>query len=197
MVFMYRPKPFSRVLVPLYLEPIRCFLLGYAATRFLRMASMQRLVQIMETYIKVRSFVRSCFLWFACAWRFSIIRLSMRFCTFGVLAWLLMFRLRSIPFRTSISIFLVIVSHTSFANAERYRGVFFINSHFLLTLWWAFASAFLFVANCFWLAFLFIEFLLLFVACFIVCRFCCTPPTICSVNSEVVSKFDAAKVTRF
>ena len=128
---------------------------------------------------------------------FSIIRLSMRFCTFGVLAWLLMFRLRSIPFRTSISIFLVIVSHTSFANAERYRGVFSINSHFLLTLWWAFASAFLFVANCFWLAFLFIEFLLLFVACFIVRRFCCTPPTICSVNSEVVSKFDAAKVTRF
>lgn len=39
MVFMYRPKPFSRVLVPLYLEPIRCFLLGYAATRFLRKRS--------------------------------------------------------------------------------------------------------------------------------------------------------------
>ena len=42
-------------------------LLGYAANLFLRMASMQRLVLVMETCIEVRSSVRPCFLWFACA----------------------------------------------------------------------------------------------------------------------------------
>lgn len=168
--------------------------LGYATNLFLRMASMQRLVLVMLTCIEVRSSVRPCFLWFACAWRFSMMRLSMRFWTLEGFIRLLMFRLRSIPSSTSISIFLVMVLHTSFAEAQRYRGVCSTISQLLLTLWRAFASAFLLFMTCFWLAFLF---MLLLVFCFIVCRLCCTPPTICSVNSEVVSKFDAAKVIRF
>lgn len=105
-----------------------------------------------------------------------------------------MFRLRSIPSSTSISIFLVMVLHTSFAYAERYRGVCSTFSQLLLTLRRAFASSFLLFMTCFWFAFMF---MLLFIVCFIVCRFCCTPPTVCSANSEVVSKFDAAKVIRF
>ena len=108
-----------------------------------------------------------------------------------------MLRLRKIPSRTSISIFLVMVSHVSFADADRYRGVCSTFSQLLFTLRRAFASAFLLFMTCFWLAFLFMVFLLLIVVCFIVRRFCFTPPTICSVNSEVVSKFDAAKVVRF
>lgn len=86
------------------------------------------------------------------------------------------------------------VLHTSFAEAQRYRGVCSTFSQLLLTLRRAFASAFLLFMTCFWLAFLF---MLLFVFCFIVCSFCCTPPTICSVNSVVVSKFDAANVICF
>ena len=185
------------VLVPLNLEPIRCFLVGYAANLFLRMASMQRLVLVMLTCTDVRSSVRPCFLWFACAWRFSTIRLSMRFWTLAGFAWLLMLRFRRIPSSTSISIFLVMVSHTYFADAERYRGVCSIFSQLLFSLRRALASAFLLFMSCFWFAFLFIVFLLLFVVFFIVCRFCWPHQTICSVNSEVVSKFDAAKVIRF
>ena len=108
-----------------------------------------------------------------------------------------MLRFRRIPSNTSISIFLVMVSHTSFADAERYREVCSIFSQLLFSLRRALASAFLLFMTCFWLAFLFMVFLLLFVVCFIVCRFCCPHQTICSVNSEVVSKFDAAKVIRF
>lgn len=185
------------VLVPLNLEPIRCFLVGYAANLFLRMASMQRLVLVMLTCTDVRSSVRPCFLWFACVWRFSTIRLSMRFWTLAGFAWLLMLRFRRIPSSTSISIFLVMVSHTSFADAERYHGVCSIFSQLLFSLRRALASAFLLFLTCFWLVFLFMVFLLLFVVCFIVRRFCWPHQTICSVNSEVVSKSDAAKVIRF
>lgn len=195
-VFSVLPKLFSSVLVPLNLEPIQCPLLGYAANLFLRIVSIQQLVLVMEMCIEVRSSVRPCFLWFACAWRFSTIRLSMRFWTLVGFAWLLMLRLRRIPFRTSSSIFFVIVSHISFADAERYRGVYSTFSQLLLT-WRALSLDFLLFMTGFWFAFLFMVILLLFVVCFIVCRFCCTPPTICSVNSEVVSKFDAAKVIRF
>lgn len=158
---------------------------------------MQRLVLVMETCIDVRSSVRPCFLWLACAWRFSTIRFSMRFWTLDGFVWLLMLRLSRIPSSTSISIFFVMVSHTSFADAERYRGVCSTFCQLLLTLRRAFAAAFLLFMTCFWLAFLFMVFLLLFVVCFIVCRFCWPHQTICSVNSEVVSKFDAAKVIRF
>lgn len=111
-VFIFLPKFFSRVLVPLDLEPIHCSLSGYAANLFLCITSMQRLVLTMETCMEVRSFVRPCFLWFA----------------------------------------------------------------YIL------------------FAFLFLQ---LFVVCFIVCRFCRPHQTICSVNFEVVSKFDAAKVVSF
>ena len=121
----------------------------------------------------------------------------MRFCTLADLVRLLMLRFRRIPSSTSISIFLVMVSQTSFADAERYRGVCSIFSQLLFSLRRALASAFLLFMTCFWLVFLFMVFLLLFVVFFIVCRFCCPHQTICSVNSEVVSKSDAAKVIRF
>ena len=196
-VFVILPKTFQRVLVPQYLEPIRGPLLAYAANLFLRIVSMQRLVLVMLTCTDVRSSVRPYFLWFACAWRFSTIRLSMRFWTLAGFAWLLMLRFRRIPSSTSISIFLVMVSHTYFTDAERYRGLCSTFSQLLFTLRRTLASAFLLFLTCFWLAFLFMVFLLLFVVCFIVCRFCWFHQTICSVNSEVVSKFDAAKVIRF
>lgn len=174
-IFIVLTKSFKSVLVPQYLEPIRCPMLDYAANLLLRIASMQRLVLVMQMCIEERSSVRPCFLWLACAWRFSTIRLSIRFWTLADFVWLLMLRLRRIPSSTSISIFLVIVSHTSFAEAERYRGVCFTFSQLLLIFRRAFASAFLFFIICFWLAFLFMVFLLLFVICFIVCWFCCTP----------------------
>lgn len=161
------------------------------------MVSIQRLVLIMETYVKVRSTVRPYFLWFACAWRFSTIRLSKRFWTFVDFPWLLILRFRKPPSRTSISIFLVIAAHTSFADAERYRGVFSIVFQLLLIFRRALASAFFLLWSWFRFAFLFKVLLTLFDVCFIVCRFCCTPPTICSVSSEVVSKSDAAKVIGF
>ena len=150
-IFIVLPKSFKSVLVPQYLEPIRCPMLDYAANLFLRIASMQRLVPVMEICIEVRSSVRPNFLWFAWAWRFSTIRLSMRLWMLGDFVWLLMLRLRRMPSRTSISIFLVIVSHTYFADAERYRGVCSTFSQLLLTLRRALASAFLFFIICFWL----------------------------------------------
>lgn len=168
-VFIVLPKLSPSVLVPLNLEPIRCPLLGYAANLFLRIASMQRHVPVMEICIEARSSVRPNFLWFAWAWRFSTIRLSMRFWMLGDFVWLLMLRLRRMPSRTSISIFPVIVSHTYFADAERYRGVCSTFSQLLLTLRRELASAFLFFMICFWLAILFMVSLLLFVACFIIC----------------------------
>ncbi len=92
-VFVILPKTFQSVLVPLYLEPIRGPLLAYAANLFLRIVSMQRLVPVMEICIEVRSSVQPNFLWFAWAWRFSTIRLSMRFWMPDDFAWLLMLRL--------------------------------------------------------------------------------------------------------
>ena len=168
-IFIVLPMLFPSVLVPLNLEPIRCPPLGYAANLFLRIASMQRLVPVMEICIEVRSSVRPNFLWFAWAWRFSTIRLSMRFWTLGDFVLLLMLRLRRMPSRTSISIFLVMVSHTYFADAERYRGVYSTFSQLLLILRRALASAFFLFTICFWFTFLFMVSLLLFVACFIVC----------------------------
>ena len=170
------PKLFPSVLVPINLEPIRCSILGYAANLFLRMVSIHRLVLVMETCIDVRSSVLPCFLWFACAWRFSTMRLSIRFWTLVGFSWLLMLSLRSIPSNTSTSIFLVTVSHTTFADAERYRREFCTFSQFLLTLLRAFASAFLLLTSCFWFAFLSNVFMLLLIVCFIARRFCCTPP---------------------
>lgn len=103
-------------------------------------------------------------------------------------------RLKSMPSKSSSSKRRVKRSQDSFAAAFRYLTHLANKAQLFATLRRALASAFLLFMTCFWSAFLF---MLLFVVCFIVCRFCCAPPTICSVNSEVVSKFDAAKVIRF